>query len=197
MYGQLALADTRALKGSSQLLLQPIGARAERPCSNERPSALALELCETAEEASLRLMAEFRLRTHKTRTPRNEISQKRTDCEPHRCPFASKRLCGSYAAPSNVSATTAAALRTDGAAPLSIPCCAAARSAMLQRAAPRARGPRAAHHEPGAREPESVAASVQFSRRPRRALDAIAQSMPSHRWRTKTSRRWREDITRA
>ena len=113
--------------------------------------------------------AEFRLAAWKTRTLRNEISQKRTDCEPHCCQFASKRRCGSYAAPSNVSATTAAALRTDGAAPLSIPCCAAARSAMLQRAAPRARGPRAAHHEPGAREPESVAASVQFSRRPRRA----------------------------
>ena len=119
--------------------------------------------------------AEFRLAAWKTRTLRNEISQKRTDCEPHCCQFASKRRCGSYAAPSNVSATTAAALRTDGAAPLSIPCCAAARSAMLQRAAPRARGARAAHHEPGAREPESVAASVQFSRRPRRALDAIAQ----------------------
>ena len=123
------------------------------------------------------LSADFRLLARKTRTVRNEISQKRTDCEPHCCQFALKRRRGSYAAPSNVSATTAAALRTDGAAPLSIPCCAAARSAMLQRAAPRARGPRAAHHEPGAREPESVAASVQFSRRPRRetSLDAIAQ----------------------
>ena len=120
--------------------------------------------------------AEFRLAAWKTRTLRNEISQKRTDCEPHCCQFASKRRCGSYAAPSNVSATTAAALRTDGAAPLSIPCCAAARSAMLQRAAPRARGPRAAHHEPGAREPESVAASVQFSRRPRRALASPSRS---------------------
>ena len=108
-------------------------------------------------------------RIKKTRKLRNEISAYRSIARPHRCPFASKRLCGSYAAPSNVSATTAAALRTDGAAPLSIPCC-AARSARLQRAATRARGPRAAHHEPGAREPESVAASVQFSRRPRRAL---------------------------
>ena len=104
-------------------------------------------------------------RIKKTRKLRNEISAYRSIARPHRCPFAPKRLCDSYAAPSNVSATTAAALRTDGAASLSIPCC-AARSAMLQRAAPRARGPRAAHHEPGAREPESVAASVQFSRRP-------------------------------
>ena len=62
IYEQLAPAGPRALKGSSQLLLQPIGARAsERPCSNERPSTLALELCETAEEASLRLLAKFRL----------------------------------------------------------------------------------------------------------------------------------------
>ena len=79
MYDQLALAGPRALKGSSQLLLQPIGARAsERPCSNERPSTRALELCETAEEASLRLLAEFRLHASKTRPRcpwRNEISQ--------------------------------------------------------------------------------------------------------------------------
>ena len=86
IYEQLALAGPRALKGSSQLLLQPIGARAsERPCSNERPSTLALELCETAEEASLRLLADFRLAPQKTRPLRNEISQKRTDCEPHCC----------------------------------------------------------------------------------------------------------------
>ena len=69
IYEQLALAGPRALKGSSQLLLQPIGARAsERPCSNECPATLALELCETAEEASLRLLAEFRVRAAKTRT---------------------------------------------------------------------------------------------------------------------------------
>ena len=61
IYERLAFPGPRALKGSSQLLLQPIGARAsERPCSNECPSTLALELCETAEEASLRLLAEFR-----------------------------------------------------------------------------------------------------------------------------------------
>ena len=125
-------------------------------------------------------------RRTKPETLRNEISAYRSIARPHRCPFASKRLCGSYAAPSNVSATTAAALRTDGAAPLSIPCCAAARSAMLPRAAPRAGRPRAAHHEPSAREPESVAASVQFSRRPREtSLDAIAQRRTSHRWRTR------------
>ena len=73
MYDQLALAGPRALKGSSQLLLQPIGARAsERPCSNECPATLALELCETAEEASLRLLAEFRLPCRK-----NPDSEKR------------------------------------------------------------------------------------------------------------------------
>ena len=126
--------------------------------------------------------AEFRLAAWKTRTLRNEISQKRTDCEPHCCQFASKRRCGSYAAPSNVSATTAAALRTDGAAPLSIPCCAAARSAMLQRAAPRAGTPRAAHHEPGARAPEgvrmqrliAVAASAAGRETRRRAVNNVA-----------------------
>ena len=70
IYEQLALAGPRALKGSSQLLLQPIGARAsERPCSNECPSTLALELCETVEEGSLRLLAEFRVSAEKTRTP--------------------------------------------------------------------------------------------------------------------------------
>ena len=98
--------------------------------------------------------AEFRVRRSKTRPLRNEISQKRTDCEPHCCQFASKRRCGSYAAPSNVSATTAAALRTAGAAPHILLACGPARTS--GGAAPRAGTPRAAHHEPGARAPEGV-----------------------------------------
>ena len=78
IYEQLALAGPRALKGSSQLLLQPIGARAsERPWSNERPAALALELCESAEEASLRLLSEFRERRKPVQFV--EISAQRTD----------------------------------------------------------------------------------------------------------------------
>ena len=109
-------------------------------------------------------LPEFRLLAHKTRDAEKRDLSVQIDSEAASCQFASKRRCGSYAAPSNVSATTAAALRTDGAAPLSIPCCAAARSAMLQRAAPRAGTPRAAHHEPGARAPEGVAASVCNSR---------------------------------
>ena len=113
------------------------------------PPPIRLRLREDRGEVSTNTLTEFRRHMQKTRPLRNEISQKRTDCKPHCCQFASKRRCNSYAASSNVSATTAASLRicTDGAASISIPCC-AARSARLQRAAPRAGRPRAAHHEP-------------------------------------------------
>ena len=62
----------------------------EMPCSNECPSTPALELCETAEEASLRLLAEFRVRGAENpyRSPRSQAQ--RTDNEAaSRCPFAS------------------------------------------------------------------------------------------------------------
>ena len=108
--------------------------------------------------------ARFSAPVQKTRTLRNEISAYRSIARPHRCPFASKTHCGSHATHARLPAAPTAALRTAGAAPLSFLACGPARAEL--RAAPRARGPRAAHHEPGARESESVAASVQFSRRP-------------------------------
>ena len=54
------------------------------PCSNECPSALALELCETAEEASLRLLAEFRLRAQKTRAVLRDLKLSGPITRPHR-----------------------------------------------------------------------------------------------------------------
>ncbi len=54
------------------------------PCSNECPSTLALELCETVEEASLRLLAEFRVRAQKTRTVLRDLKLSGPIARPHR-----------------------------------------------------------------------------------------------------------------
>ena len=51
------------------------------PCSNECPSALALELCETAEEAWLRLLAEFRVRGAENPCRSSRSQAQRTDNE--------------------------------------------------------------------------------------------------------------------
>ena len=124
------------------------------PCSNECPSALALELCETAEEAWLRLLAEFRVRgaENPCRSPRSQAQ--RTDFEPYRCPLASTRRRGSHATRARLPAPPTAALRSAGAAPHWFLACGPARTS--GGAAPRAGTPRAAHHEPGARAPEGV-----------------------------------------
>ena len=60
------------------------------PCSNECPSALALELCETAEEAWLRLLAEFRVRCAENPCRSSRSHAQRTDFEPHCCPLLQK-----------------------------------------------------------------------------------------------------------
>ena len=60
------------------------------PCSNECPSALALELCETAEEASLRLLAEFRLRAQKTRAVLRDLKLSGPITRPHLLPICFK-----------------------------------------------------------------------------------------------------------
>lgn len=127
------------------------------PCSNECPSALALELCETAEEAWLRLLAEFRVRgaENPCRSSRSQARAQRTDNEAaSRCPFASKTHCGSHATTTRLPAPPTAALRSAGAAPHWFLACGPARTS--GGAAPRAGTPRAAHHEPGARAPEGV-----------------------------------------
>ena len=53
------------------------------PCSNECPSAPALELCETVEEASLRLLAEFRVRVQKTRAVLRDLKRSGPITRPH------------------------------------------------------------------------------------------------------------------
>ncbi len=122
------------------------------PCSNECPSTLALELCETAEEAWLRLLAEFR--AQKTRAVLRDLTLSGPITRPHRCPLASTRRRGSHATTTRLPAAPTAALRSAGAAPHWFLACGPART--RGGAAPRAGTPRAAHHEPGARAPEGV-----------------------------------------
>ena len=153
------------------------------PCSNECPSSLALELCETAEEAWLRLLAEFRVRgaENPCRSSRSQARAQRTDNEAaSRCPFASKTHCGSHATTTRLPAPPTAALRSAGAAPHWFLACGPARTS--GGAAPRAGTPRAAHHEPGARAPEgvrmqrliAVAASAVGRETRRRAVNNVA-----------------------
>ena len=61
------------------------------PCSNECPSTPALELCETAEEASLRLLAEFRVRAQKTRTVLRDLKLSGPIARPHRAAHLRRR----------------------------------------------------------------------------------------------------------
>lgn len=125
------------------------------PCSNECPSSLALELCETAEEAWLRLLAEFRVRGAENPCRSSRSQAQRTDNEAaSRCPLASTRRRGSHATRARLPAPPTAALRSAGAAPHWFLACGPARTS--GGAAPRAGTPRAAHHEPGARAPEGV-----------------------------------------
>ena len=150
------------------------------PCSNECPSAPALELCETAEEASLRLLAEFRVRGAENPYSFPRSQAQRTDFEPHRCQFASKSRSGSHATRARLPPAPTAVLRTAGAAPLILLACGPARTS--GGAAPRAGTPRAAHHEPGARAPEgvrmqrliAVAASAVGRETRRRAVNNVA-----------------------
>ena len=149
------------------------------PCSNECPSTPALELCETAEEASLRLLAEFRVRAQKTRAVRRDLKLSGPILSRTCCPFASKTHCGSHATHARLPAPPTAALRSAGAAPLILACGPARTSGG---AAPRAGTPRAAHHEPGARAPEgvrmqrliAVAASAVGRETRRRAVNNVA-----------------------
>lgn len=124
------------------------------PCSNECPSTPALELCETAGEASLRLLAEFRVRAQKTRAVLRDLKLSGPIARPHRCPLASTRRRGSHATRARLPAPPTAARRSAGAAPHWFLACGPARTS--GGAAPRAGTPRAAHHEPGARAPEGV-----------------------------------------
>ena len=66
----------------------------EMPCSNECPSALALELCEPAEEVSLRLLAEFRVRAQKTRAVLRDLKLSGPITRPHRCHLLRKTASG-------------------------------------------------------------------------------------------------------
>ena len=150
------------------------------PCSNECPSTLALELCETVEEASLRLLAEFRVRGAENPYSSPRSQAQRTDSEAaSRCPFASTRRRGSHATRARLPAPPTAALRRAGAAPLILLACGPARTS--GGAAPRAGTPRAAHHEPGARAPEGVrmqrliaVAASAVGRETRRAVNNVA-----------------------
>ena len=150
------------------------------PCSNECPSTLALELCETAGEASLRLLAEFRVRGAENPCRSSRSQAQRTDSAAACCPLASTRRRGSHATRARLPAPPTAALRTAGAAPYWFLACGPARTS--GGAAPRAGTPRAAHHEPGARAPEgvrmqrliAVAASAVGRETRRRAVNNVA-----------------------
>ena len=163
-----------------------------------------LELCDTVEETSLRLLAEFRVRAQKTRAVLRDLELSGPITRPHRCPFASKTHCGSHATHARLPAPPTAALRSAGAAPHWFLACGPARTS--GGAAPRAGTPRAAHHEPGARAPEgvrmqrliAVAASAVGRETRRRAVNNVASmACGGGRRRRMASRRRRGAHTRA
>ena len=153
------------------------------PCSNECPSALALELCETAEEA---VTPPGRVSGRGAENPcRSSRSQaQRTDNEAaSRCPLASTRRRGSHATRARLPAPPTAALRSAGAAPHWFLACGPARTAAAQ---PHAREHHAQHIMNQARaHQKACGCSVSSQSRRARSAErhAVEQYITSHRWR--------------
>ena len=153
IYEKLAQTDSNAPKGCSVLLLQPMGA-APRRCLAQMSAPPTWPWNARPQKRPLRLLAEFRVRAQKTRAVLRDLKLSGPITRPHSLPIsideAPRQPCHpcatSGAADGGPSQRWGSPSLVSGLRPCS----------HKRRAAPRARTPRAAHHEPGARAPEGV-----------------------------------------